>query len=302
MYDMELSWANKARIAAAAALGILVIGILAWPLAVTDDPVAPVRSLRIGFLGTLGLLALAFVTGLAGYFLTWPHGREIAILAVPCGLVVWVLRSGPMQALNQAYTTPAAREALLRSLRFEPVFWLTIVAAGFAGVLVAQYLRPGSGTPLTVSLLKSYLRPHVALMGAAALLLGTLLAHFSLGVFAQDVAAATTGAASQPSIGQIIPAGIAAFAVAGFAIKKSFDLSYVWAAVTSVLVIPFAYSYYGRSETVARFAETYPAAFFPHATFAILPLQMVALGAIGSVLGYWLAVRYDYWRQHEAGA
>ncbi|UCD51595.1 MAG: hypothetical protein JSW27_02975 [Phycisphaerales bacterium] len=299
---MELSWANKARIAAAATLGILVIGVLAWPLAVPDDPLAPVRSARIGFLGTLVLLALAFVTGLAGYFLTWPHGREIAILAVPCGLAVWVLRSGPMQALTQAYTAPAARQALLHSLRFEPVFWLTIVAAGFAGVLVAQHLRPGPGTLLTVSLLKSYLRPHVALTGVAALILGTLLAHFCLGVFAQDISAATTGAATQPSIGQVITAGIAAFAVAGFAIKKFFDLSYVWTAATSVLVIPFSYSYYGRSETVARFAETYPAVFFPHAVFAILPLQIVALGAIGSVLGYWLAVRYDFWRKHEAKA
>jgi len=299
---MELSWANKARISAAAALGIIVIGILAWPLATPEDPLAPVRFTQIGFLGALLLLALAFATGLVGYFLTWPHGREIAILAVPFGLVVWVLRSGPMQTLTQARTTPAAREALLHSLRFEPIFWLLVVAAGFGGVLAAQRLRPGSGTPLTLSQLKSQLQPNAALLGLAALLTGTLVAHFFLGVFAQNLSVTTVGTAAQPNIGQVIPAGIGAFALAGCTVKKLFDLSYVWAAAASIFVIPFACLRYGRPETVAKFAESYPAVFFPHAVLAISPLEMVALGVIGSILGYWLAVRYDYWRKHEAGA
>jgi len=299
---MELSWADKARIAAVAALGIIVIGLLAWPAVAPDDPRAPVRSLSISFAGTLGLLALALGTGFVGYFLAWPHGREIAILAVPVGLVTWLVRSGPMQTLTQAYTTPAARDALLQSLRLEPVFWLMVVATGFAGVLLAQTIRPGSGTPLSVSQIKSYLRPNIAMMAAAALLLATLLGHFFLGVFAQDLSRTPRLAAAQPATGQILTAGIAAFAVAGFAVKKFFGLSYVWTTVATVFVLPFAYAFYGKPQTIQEFAESQPAAFFPHAVFAILPLQLVALGAIGSVLGYWLAVRYEYWRKHEVGA
>jgi len=299
---MELSWANKARIGAVAVLGIITIGVLAWPLAALEDPQAPVRSISISFSGTLGLLALALGTGFVGYFLAWPHGREIAILAVPFGLVTWLVRSGPMQTLTQAYTTPAAREALLQSLRFEPVFWLMIVAAGFAGVLAAQYVRPGSGTPLSISLIRGYFRPNVAITAAAALLLGTLLAHFFLGVFAQDLSTSTRPAAAQPATGQILAAAVAAFAVAGFAVKKFFGFSYVCTAITSILIFPFAYSFYGKPEKVREFAESQPAAFFPHAVFTIVPLQLVALGAIGSVIGYWLAVRYDYWRKHETGS
>lgn len=299
---MELSWANKVRIGAVAALGIMVIGVLAWPLAAPEDPLAPVRSTSIGFAGTLGLLVLAFATGLVAYFLAWPHGREIAILAVPFGLITWIVRSGPMQTLTQAYTTTAAREALLQSLLFEPVFWLLIVAAGFAGVLVAQHIRPGSGTPLTVSSIKRYLRPNAAITAAAALLVGTLLAHFSLGVFAQDLSTSAVAAATQPAMGQILSGCIAAFAVAGFAVKKLFDLSYVWTAVTAVFVSPFAYGFYGRGEVIEKFAETQPGTFFPHAAFAVMPLQLVALGAVGAVAGYWLALSYDYWRKHEAGS
>ena len=297
---MELSWANKVRIGAVAALGIIVIGVLAWPLAAPEDPLSPVRSPSISLVGTLGLLALALATGFAAYFVAWPHGREIAILAVPFGLVVWLVRSGPMQTLTQANTTPAGRQALLQSLRFEPIFWLIVVGAGFLGVLAAQSMRPGSGTPLTVAHIKDHFRPNAALTRAAALLLGTLLAHFFLGVFAQDLSTWTRSAAAQPATGQIVTAGIAAFAAAGFAVKKFFDLSYVWTAIASVGVLPFAYGLYGRAQTVQQFAENQPASFFPHAVFAILPLQLVALGAIGSVAGYWLAIRYDFWRKHEA--
>lgn len=299
---MELTWANKGRIAAVAALGIIVIGFLAWPLAAPEDPLAPVRSSSFSFLGTLILLTLAFAVGFVGYFASWPHGREIGILAVPFGLAAWLIRSGPMQTLRQAYTTAETRQALLDSLRFEPVFWLIVVITGFAGVLVAQHLRPGSGTPVTLSRAKSYLRPNLALAGAAALLIGALVAHFFIGVFAQDLSASYPSAVTQPAIGQIAMAGIAAFAVAGFLVKKLFDLSYIWATVAAALVIPFSYVLHSRSDTVEKFAEMRPATFYPHAVFAISPLQMIALGALGAVLGYWIAVRYDYWRKHEAGA
>jgi len=156
---MELSWINKARIALVAGFGIIVIGILAWPLAAPEDPLAPVRASTVGLGGTVVLLALAFSTGFAGYFIAWPHGREIGILGVPFALAVWAGRSGPMRTLTQALDEPFEREALLASLSVEPFYWLLIVAAGFAGVLAAQYLRPGSQPPLTTAQIKSYLKP-----------------------------------------------------------------------------------------------------------------------------------------------
>lgn len=100
--SMELTWINKLRIAAVAALGIVVIGLLAWPLAAPADPLSPVRAWSISPFGTMTLLILAFGLGFAGYFVAWPHGREIGILAVPFGLMVWAGRSGPMRVLTQA--------------------------------------------------------------------------------------------------------------------------------------------------------------------------------------------------------
>ncbi len=185
---MELTWINKLRIVAVAALGIVVIGILAWPLAAPADPLLPVRAWNVSMAGTLLLLVLALAVGGAGYFIAWPHGREIGILGVPFGLVIWAGRSGPMRALTQAYEETAERAALVHSLRVEPAYWLLLVAAGFAGVLLAQYLhrptssetsptgpQPSAHDPADPASVKArpnaghYLNPAIAL--AAAVLL-----------------------------------------------------------------------------------------------------------------------------------
>ena len=63
---MELTSINKLRIAAVAALGIGVLGLLAWPLAAPADPLTPVRAWSISPSGTLALLVLAFGLGFVG--------------------------------------------------------------------------------------------------------------------------------------------------------------------------------------------------------------------------------------------
>jgi hypothetical protein len=296
---VELSWINKLRIGLVAVLGFAVIGILAWPLVAPGDPLAPVRSAGVSFLGTIILLALAFGLGFIGYFVTWPHGREIGILTVPFGLAVWAARSGPMRVLTQAAPQPAEREALLHSLRFEPLYWLLILGAGFVGVIAAQRVRPASGPPLTLSRMKSYAKTDTVVAILVALMVSVLVAQFFLGAFGQNLPTSYKTAAAQPATGQIVFAGMAAFAAAAFVAKKFFGVTYLWPAVASVFVIPFAQIAYCRGDTIQAFAETQPATSFPHAALTILPLQLVSLGAIGSVIGYWLAVQYDHWRTHE---
>lgn len=297
---MELTWVHKMRIAAVAAMGMVVIGILAWPLAAPADPLLPVRAWNVGLGATAILLFLAFGVGFAGYFVAWPDGREIGILGVPFGLTVWAGRSGSMRVLMQALNKADEREALLHSMRFEPAYWLLVVAAGFAGVLAAQCLRPGARGAPSISQLKSRLNGGVYLNVAVTMLVSTVLIAFLSGVFAQDLCTSSELVAGQPAVGQIFFAILGAFGVAAFVVKKFLDMSYLWPTVAVLLVLPFADAVYGHPETIAKFADTEPAAFYPHAIFAILPLQLVALGALGAVTGYWLAVRYEYWRKHES--
>lgn len=296
---MELSWINKLRITAVAALGMVVIGVLAWPLAAPQDPLLPVRAWMIAPSATFALLALAFAVGFAGYFIAWPHGREIGILAVPLGLTVWAVRSGPMSALMQIYREAAERRTLAYSLALEPVYWLLIVAAGFAGVLAAQFLRPAATKPAKPSPTRNLRDPNTYLHGLAALAAALVVSYFFIGVFVQNLG--VPGIVAQPEIGQVVFGVIAAFALGAFVVKKFLHLTYLWPAVASLFLTAVAQAILYRGDTIQKFAEARPATLFPHSILAILPLQVVALGTLGSILGYWMAIRYDFWRQQESG-
>ena len=290
---MELSWLMKLRIAAVAAVGAALVYGVGWYLAGSSD--------RIGDMSygpAAPLVVLAFMAGLIGYFVSWPYGREIGILAAPFGLTVWSFRSGSVATLIQQNPTITQRRELVESLRFEPIFWLMVVAAGFAGVLLAQRIRP-SRKPKEVqdkpdSSPTKYVNVLVALAGSG------VIAQFCIRICAQDVRMSDNGLGSivaQPAVAQIAFAVLVSFGVAAFAVKKFLDVSYVWPALASVLVTAFSMHTYAKN--VPYLDQAWPAPFFGDAVASVLPVQMVAFGALGSVAGYWMAVRYDYWRKHE---
>ena len=303
---MELSLVMRLRIAAAVATGVVLIGILAWPLAASSEPLAAVRASDIGPGGAITLVVLAFLTGLIAYFVSWPYGREIGILAVPSGLAVWAVRCGSMTTLIQLNPTEAQRQALLTTLKWDSIFWLAVVAAGFAGVLLGQKILPaaaGLSSPRPAETQKKtdskpvqYLNVIIALVGSA------LIAQFCIRIFAQDVKVFDNKLGSivaQPSVGQIVFAVLLSFKLAAFVVKKFLDVSYIWPTIATVLVTAFATSSYAKQEVLQYFVKTWPAAFFANSVISILPVQMVAFGTLGSIAGYWMAVRYKYWRKHE---
>jgi len=303
---MELSLVMRLRIAAAVVTGVVLIGILAWPLAASSEPLAAVRASDIGPGGAITLVVLAFLTGLIAYFVSWPYGREIGILAVPSGLAVWAVRCGSMTTLIQLNPTEAQRQALLTTLKWDSIFWLAVVAAGFAGVLLGQKILPaaaGLSSPRPAETQKKtdskpvqYLNVIIALVGSA------LIAQFCIRIFAQDVKVFDNKLGSivaQPSVGQIVFAVLLSFKLAAFVVKKFLDVSYIWPTIATVLVTAFATSSYAKQEVLQYFVKTWPAAFFANSVISILPVQIVAFGTLGSIAGYWMAVRYKYWRKHE---
>ncbi len=297
---MELSLLMRLRIAAAVATGVVLIGILAWPLAASSEPLAAVRASDIGLGGKITLVVLAFLTGFIAYFVSWPHGREIGILAVPSGLAIWAVRSGSMTTLMQLNPTAAQRQALFTTFKWDSIFWLVIVAAGFAGVLLGQKIL--SSTRPAETQKKSNSKPVHYLNAIIALAVSAFIAQFCIRIFAQDVKVFdnTLGSVmAQPSVGQIVFAVLLSFKLAAFVVKKFLDVSYIWPAIATVLVTAFAASAYANQAVLQYFVKTWPAAFFTNSVISILPLQIVAFGTLGSIAGYWMAVRYKYWRKHE---
>ncbi len=297
---MELSFLMKLRIAAAAAVGVAVIGIGAWPLAAPAEPFEAVKLGNVEPSGAVILAALAFVVGLVCYFLCWPHGREIAILAVPSGLAVWAARTGNMASQIQMSPAISQRQALLSELKWEPLFWLAVVGIGFAGVLCGQKIRcgvkQGQGTDKPKSSLAPYLNVAVALIASV------LIAVLTLGRLAQDITMTNGSLGSvmgQPATGQIIFGTIVAFGLAAFVVKHFLNAGYIWPIISAGLVTPFAITAYAKYSTLQHLCEYWPAVFFSNAAISVLPVQIVAFGTIGAVAGYWMAIRYDFWRKHE---
>ena len=290
---MELSWPLKLRIGAVAAVGTALIYGIAWPLAGASG-----RLGAIGYGHAVLLVVLAFIAGFIGYFVSWPYGREIGILAAPAGLAVWAFRSGTVASVFQLNPTVAQRQDLAASLEFEPILWLVVVAAGFAGVLLGQRLRPSLQLKQTNREPKS--DPSIYLSAVAALAGSAFIAHLLIGRLARDITMPDNilrSVVAQPAVGQIAFAVVISFGLAAFAVKKLLNASYIWPAIAAVLVTAFSMHTYARD--VPYLAQNWPAVFFNNAAASVLPVQMVAFGALGSVAGFWMAVRYDHWRKHE---
>jgi len=290
----------KLRIAASAATGVVLIGIFAWPLAAPPEPFGTVSvtagSISVG--GAVVLAGLAFLAGFIAYFLSWPYGREIGILAAPAGLAIWALRSGRMVNLIRS-TPPDNHLELFAAIKWEPLFWLAIVAAGFAGVLLAQKVKSKPEPEKTDK--KANSRTNIYVSVVLALVVSVLIAQLCISAFAQGTKLPDEKLGSvvaQPAAGQIVFAVFVSFGLTAFVVKKFLNVSYIWPTIASALVTAFAIITYGKQDVLQHLSSNWPAVFFSHAVISILPMQMVALGALGSIAGYWMAVRYKYWRKH----
>ncbi len=285
----DLTWAVKLKVTITLLVGIILIGFLA-PLGTPVEPFGVVSVPALG--GAVALVGLAVLAGFISYFLSWPNGREIGILAVPAGLAIWAVRGGNMAALMRLAPTLVQRQALFASLKWEPIFWLAIVAAGFGGVLIAQHLVSAHSAEAAAKAGRSSSVVHRIL----AVVASGLIAQFCIGIFAQDVKIADYRLGSvmaQPATGQIVFAVLVSFGIAAFLVKKFLDTSYIWPTVASALVTGFVVITYVRGDTLQYLIEHHPPVFFSNAVTSILPVQMVAFGVLGSIAGYWLAVRYD---------
>ena len=285
----ELSWPVKLKVTATLLAGIILIGFWA-PL---GTPVEPFRVISVPAFGGAAVLAgLAVLTGFIGYFLSWPNGREIGILAVPAGLALWAVRGGNMAELMQLAPTLAQRQGLFEALKWEPIFWLAVVSAGFGGVLIGEYL---------VARRSPFTHRSSPLVCIFAMLASVVIAQFCIGIFAQGVRIPDHrlgSVMSQPAVGQIVFAVLVSFGIAAFLVKKFLDASYIWPIAASALVTGFAVTTYTRADALQYLVEHHPPIFFSNAVISILPVQVVAFGALGSIAGYWLAVRVNFQHKH----
>ncbi len=294
---MELSWLTKLRITLVMGLGMIVIGVLGWSMAAPDDPMGLVRMSNLSLISQIVLLALALALGFVSYLIAWPYGFEVGILAVPAGLAVWGCRSGKMTGVLQTLPTAIERQAVFIGLRWDAFYWLVVVLVGIAGASLARRLRPSPPLPLkevhAQPKLDAYFGPILAL------LISLLTGQFLINGFAQDIPVTGTAMACQPVMGQTAFAIMMAFGSGAYLVRHFLHLDYTWPVVSSALLCFVGSFVHTKLTLLTALIEQYPAVCFSNAVLSTLPIQMVAFGTIGAVIGYWLAIRYRYWRTHE---
>jgi hypothetical protein len=301
---MELTWAIRLRIALAAAIGVGIIGIYGWPLVDPHDAfgVVSIVSGHIAFSNFFIIGLMAFLSSFISYFLTWPYGAHIGILAAPAGLAALALRSADMGTLMQLNNSLPKKELFYSTFCWEPAIWLVIIAAGCLGVLlgygICHPLRPaedntnesGNTADKGKPSILSYLTPPIAVIGS------TFVSLFLIGMLARDsiIPDQKVGfVIGQPCTAQIIFALLVTFGVSGYLVKKLLDLNYYWSIIATCLVVPFGIIIYGRNNVLEYFIGRFPAVFFANSVLTVFPVQAVAFGTIGAVAGYWLAVKYS---------
>jgi hypothetical protein len=301
---MELTWPIRLRIALAAAIGIGVIGIYGWPLVAPADTFGAVSVVngRIAASNFFILGLMAFFCGFVSYFLTWPYGTHIGILAAPAGLAALALRSADMGTLMQLNNSLQKRELFYSTFCWESAIWLAVIAAGCLGVLLGYGIchprgpaedspdESGNTADKSKPSVLSYLTPTFAVIGS------TVVSMFLIGMLARDSVIPDQKVGfviGQPSTAQIIFALLVTFGVSGYLVKKLLGLNYYWPIIATCLVIPFGIIVYGRYGVLEYFIGRFPPVFFANSILTVFPVQAVAFGAIGAVAGYWLAVKYS---------
>lgn len=296
---------TRLRIVGSMAVGAALVGLLGWSAVKPADPLGAVTlyggEFTVFEMVTCGLLA--FLSGVVAYFVCYPSGRQIAPLAGPTGLVVWSIRSGDMTSLLRVNHTLAKRQELYAALRWEGFFWLLIIAAGYFGVLAADRLagpRPDAADGRN----SDNRLPNKVLTIVTAVVLTILITQFAIGVLAQDVKEFDSQigpVVGQPSVGQIAFAVFVSFGIAAFIAKRFLDVSYVYPAMAAAVLTFFAITFFAaKQDILEHMVQTWAVTFFTRATCAILPLQMVAFGAVGSITGYWVALSRRRRRKHGA--
>lgn len=301
---MELSWISKIRIGIALAIGVMLVGLLPWErIEPTENGVFALLSGSIDLSDLIICGVLSLAAGFIASAICTPMGMQIGVLAVPAGMTFWSLKSQAISTLFQAAPAASARMAVYTSLRYEGFIWVAFAILGVVGAYAADKLFRKNSLDLPDKFdAPVRLQPIAQIV---VTVVGTVIAAtYLLNILATDISYIDRNAkgfvVGQPANLQIAFGVLIAFMACGFCAKLFLGANYIWPAAATALVTAFSITTYAKLSTFEYLASSWPAVFFAKSVLGILPVQMVAFGFIGAIWGYWLAVRYRYWKQFEA--
>jgi len=284
----NVHWLTRLRTLGAILVGLILVGWLGWPLVRPADPLGAiclVDGIVPPFNG-LWLCAMGFAAGFAAYWTGYPKGLLTAPLAVPAGMSAWCFASGDMRTLLITNSTLVERQKVYAVLGWEGLFWLLPVIAGLLGVLAGWVLHKRQMPQLTISKLSDEGKPLYLLIAAVA---SVVVVQILISILAQDVRQQDPQlgqVVGQPGKGQVAFAVFVSFLAAGYAVKYFIKTSYIIPTLCAAIAVFLAMRYAASPAVAEQMTRNWAVAYFPRAVCAILPLQMVAFGALGAFAGF----------------
>ena len=323
---MPVPLAIKIRIAIVLLIAVAAFATVGWSVA---QPLMPDSALMVidhhqplKLLGSL--VALALIATIVAAVVSRPYGSEMAPLAAPAGLCVWVLMSGSSESLLLQNQAGADRVAMFHDMIMDGVIWAAVVIASYLLALMAGRRLEGQSTEgNTVGVEPSAQggeepvvgrasKPHETIPRKAHILgkradhllaygLTCIIAIVLLQLLCRSSVVAVSGqrAGTVPRPGQIIFAVAAAFFVAAWVGHQLFHIPLGLLLLTPLTVAVAAYAYAMQNESLGPLAAAAALLVPPSLTFAtVLPLQYIAVGSLAAIAGHWFSVRTFLMRLH----
>jgi hypothetical protein len=172
------------------------------------------------------------------------------------------------------------------SFRWEGIFWFLVIAAGYLGVKAAA-----SACGDTSQWEQEKKKPMPGDM-IVPILATCAIAWAVVSLLLQSPKLPTTDSGtlySQPRQAQAAFALMAGFGVAGYAVKRFINIRYEIPAASTVVFSLAAAIYAGR-DSMHTISINMPPTFFMSPICALLPVQTIAFGTLGILIGYSIAV------------
>ncbi|HSW44363.1 MAG TPA: hypothetical protein VLM89_02205 [Phycisphaerae bacterium] len=302
---MPVGFFDKLRVLAAAGVAVVLIGHVGWMAVLPADP-----DLAITFT-TSGrsllamwptLLVLTMVSAAVGSAIAGPRLPEAGLLAAGVGLVGLAIRGGSMQTLliYIADSTTADRRYLMVLMVVDTVLWAALLGVAWLVVLAVGRWLWNSQTEQPVA---SAGKPAPGksksltdLLGGGSLALA-VVAIVALLVIWMTVARTPVANIARGQVIASVFFGLYLGAMAARYFTGVEQVRYYLAAPPVVAVAGYLLGYLQANMGWAKGAWAAYAALAttpPHALARPLPIEYIAVGLVGVIVGYWSGRKIEH--------
>ncbi len=291
----DISALIKIKVTLAVSIATATIGFIGWLLI---SPSSQQESISLVFetLSFSNILLFALIVFLTAVFLSLTFGnnsQEFAFCGVAFALSVCAVRGG-LLTVNLGYIGDVGEiHKIYQSLAWEGFAWLGIVLVAFAG----SHINIGVS-----SLRKLWLqadKKNIVIGFVVSVVIGVLGTNLlTLGarvVVDSDVFSVVR----QAYTGQICFGVLVSFCGGAYLCRHFLRVHYIVPTIASGLVVFITMSFASSTSNLEYLSTNLPSSFLLKPSAGVLPIQMVAFGSLGSIIGYWLSYSHQEWQKEN---